>query len=310
MKIVKSITNCYNKLSPFGKALLFIVILLIVFTFLKKIFVGRNKEGFIDENNFLFKDGDAVYDDFYAAVYDYLAFNQLKNDYEVGIIINGAFANETSVVADIGCGTGHQVNELSTQTSNLSVIGIDKSPAMIAKAKENYPNLQFKIGNGLDESLFQSESLTHILCLYFTIYYMENKTTFFHNCMQWLMPGGYLIVHLVDRYKFQPLLNPSNPLYIVTPRGSNGITKAKVDFNDFVYNANYKVDVTKDVALLEEKFKFPDGKTRKQEQKLYMEDLSTIVSMAQNAGFLIHAKIDMTECAYEHEYLYVFVKPT
>lgn len=307
MKLFKSITNCYNKLSPFGKVLIFTVLLLIVLTFFKKLFGSNMQEGFIDETNFLFKEGEAVYDDFYANVYDYLAFNQIKNDYEIGIVINSTFANETSVIADIGCGTGHQVNELSKQLSNLSIIGIDNSPSMIQKAKENYPSLQFKVGNGLEDGLFNKESLTHVLCLYYTIYHMKNKAAFFSNCMQWLMPGGYVIVHLVERNSAaNPLINPNGPLYVVTQPGA---ANAKADLGDFVYNANYKVDRANNVAVVEEKFKFPNGKIRKQEQKLYMEDHSTIVSMAQNVGFLLHAKIDMMQCAYENQYLYVFAKP-
>ena len=313
MKVVQSITNCFHKMSTFGKVLIFITLLLIIVVFLRNLLGKPSKEGFIDESSFLFKNSDAVYDDFYASVYDYLVFNQIKNDYEVGIIINSTFANETSIIADIGCGTGHQVKELSSNTNNLAVIGVDISPSMIQKAKENYPNLKFEQGNALDGTLFKPESLTHVLCLYFTVYYLEDKTKFFQNAMDWLMSGGYLIVHLVDRYKFQPLLNPSNPLYIVTPNtqnSNNRITKASVNFDEFIYNANYKVDVSKDLAIFEEKFKFKDGKVRKQEQKLYMEDLSTIVTMAQDVGFLIHAKVDMTQCGYEYEYVYVFIKPT
>lgn len=285
------------------------VLLLIILTFLKKIFTNENQqEGFIDEQNFLFKEGDAVYDDFYASVYDYLTFNQIKNDYEVGIVINSAFANEKSVIADIGCGTGHNVNELSKQISNLSIIGIDKSPSMIEKAKEYYPNLQFKIGDGLEETLFNNNSLTHILCLNFTIYHIKNKNDFFYNCIQWLMPGGYLIVHLVDRNHFKPFFNPNNPLYIIKPLEKNGNKKIKIDSEDFSYNANYNLD-DNNIAIIKEKFKFKNGQIRKQEQQLYMEDISSIVSIAQDQGFLVHAKINMSECSYEYNYLYVFVKP-
>jgi hypothetical protein len=40
-----------------------------------------------------------------------------------------------------------------------------------------------------------------------------------------------------------------------------------------------------------------------------MEDLPTIVQFAQDAGFTLHSKIDMVKCAYENQFLYVFVKP-
>lgn len=320
MKIIKSLTNCYNKLSNFGKLLLFIALLLVVVIFFKS--YSPVKEGFYpnlindknqigtDTDKFLFKQGTAIYDDFYADIYDYLVFNSIKNDYEVGIIINSTMPNEKSVIADIGCGTGHHVSDINSK--NLNVIGVDISPSMIQKAKENYPYIsqKFKVGNGLDGNLFKDNSLTHILCLYFTIYYMKDKMTFFYNCMNWLMPGGYLIVHLVDKYKFDPILPPGNPLYIVSPQkyAKERITKTKITFNDFIYDSNFKID-DNDIAVFNEKFKFNDGRVRKQEQTLYMEDLPTIVNMAQEAGFLVHAKIDMVKCAYEYQYLYVFVKP-
>lgn len=314
MKIIKSLTNCYNKLSNFGKILVFIALLLVVVIFFKS-FQGM-KEGMSNNVNtetdkFLFKQGNAVYDDFYADIYDYLVFNKIKNDYEVGIIVNNTTANEKSIIADIGCGTGHQVSDLNSK--NLEVIGIDISPSMIQKAKENNPTIanQFKVGDGLDGSLFRDNSITHILCLYFTIYYMKDKMRFFYNCMDWLMPGGYLIVHLVDKHNFDPILPPGNPLYIVSPQkyAKERITKTKITFNDFVYDSNFKLD-DNDIATFNEKFKFNDGNVRKQEQVLYMEDLPTIVNMAQDAGFLVHAKIDMVKCAYEHQYLYVFIKPS
>jgi SAM-dependent methyltransferase len=309
MKIIKSLSNCYNKLSNYGKILIFIAILLIIVIFFGNLM--PIKEGMVVQSNFLFKQGNAVYDDFYADIYDHLVFNQIKNDYEVGTIINSTSPDSKSIIADIGCGTGNHSKILNSK--GLQVTGVDISDSMIKKAKENNPYIadNFKVGNGLDGHLFNHNSLTHILCLYFTIYFMKDKMRFFYNCMNWLMPGGYLIIHLVDRYKFDPILPPGNPLYIVSPQkyAKERITKTKVTFNDFVYNANFKLDESNDVAIFDEKFKFNDGQVRKQEQKLYMEDLPTIVNMAQDAGFLLHAKIDLVKCAYEYQYLYIFVKP-
>lgn len=307
-KSIKSIINGYNKLSDFGKLLIFIILLLIIVVFFKKLIPV--KEGMVTtDTNFTFLEGNDLYDDFYANIYDHLVYNNIKNSYEVGIIENSSTPNETSIIADIGCGTGHHVAELSSK--NLNVIGIDISPSMIAKAKltNSSDANKFKVGDGLDSYLFKDHSLTHVLCLYFTIYYMKDKMKFFYNCMNWLMPGGYLILHLVNKHKFDPILPPGNPLYIVSPQkyAKKRITNTKISFNDFVYNSNF--NLKDDVATFNEKFKFNDGRVRKQEQKLYMEDLENIVNMAQDAGFLVHAKIDMVKCAYENQYIYVFVKP-
>jgi len=315
---VKSIINLYNKLSNFGKILIFTSILLIVIVFFKYVQKMNpnnrdnmiKREGFQQQNQFLFKKGMDIYDDFYANIYDYLVFNEMKNDYEVGLILNQSAPTSKSIILDVGCGTGHHVAKIS-QNKNLEVVGIDISPSMIKKAKENYPGLNFQQADVLNRDAFRNNSFTHILALYFTIYYIENKAEFFKNCMDWLMPGGYLVVHLVDRYKFDPILPPGNPLFIVSPQkyAKERITKTKVNFNEFVYNADFKLGESSDIAIFEEKFKFNDGKVRKQEHVLYMNDLGDIINMAQDAGFLIHAKVDLVKVAYEYQYLYVFMKP-
>jgi hypothetical protein len=125
------------------------------------------------------------------------------------------------------------------------------------------------------------------------------------------MPGGYLIVHLVDRESFDPILPPGNPLYVVSPQkyAKERITKTKIVFNDFEYTANFNLEKDNDVATFDEKFKFEDGRVRKQQQMLYMEDTSTIVNAAQDAGFILQGKIDLVKCAYEYQYLYLFTKP-
>ena len=308
MKPLNSLTKFYIKLSNFGKVLFFTAALLIMVVFFKAL--KPVQEGMTTSDKFLFKQGTAVYDDFYAGIYDYLVFSGLKNDFEVGQIINSSAPTEASVIADIGCGTGHQTSVLSSK--GLKVIGIDISPSMIKQAKENYPDLNFRVGDAMDNALFKMNSLTHIVCLYFTIYYFKDKRHFFDNCMDWLMPGGTLIVHIVDRESFDPILPPGNPLYIVSPQkyAKERITNTKIVFNDFEYVANFNLDKGSDVATFEEKFKFNDGKVRKQQQTLYMEDASVIVNSAQECGFILQGKIDMIKCAYENQYLYIFTKPS
>lgn len=308
---LKSITKIYSKLSNFGKILIFITLLLIIVVFFKSIEIpGLNKEGFQSQEKFLFKTGVDVYDNFYSNIYDYLVFNNVKDAYEIGEIVNTTNASENSVILDVGCGTGHHVGLLSQQ--NLNVLGVDISPSMIEAAKKNYPNLKFKVSNALDNTQFQHNVFTHILCLYFTIYYFPDKRIFFDNCMDWLMPGGYLVVHLVNRDKFDPILPPGNPLYIVSPQkyAKERITTTKITFNDFIYNSDFKLNKDANIATFDEKFKFNDGNVRKQEQKLYMEDEQDILTIAQQCGFILQGKIDLVNCAYEYQYLYILVKPS
>jgi len=295
-------------MSNFGKILIFVTLFLILIVLFKSINT-TNKEGYVQNDAFLFKQGPEIYDDFYADIYDYLVFNNLKVTYEVGEIKNKTVANTRTSILDVGSGTGHHVDKLAQY--DLDVLGVDISPSMIQKARENYPRYNFLLGDVLENNIFKMSQFTHILCLYFTIYYFEDKMTFFNNCMDWLMPGGTLIVHLVNRDKFDPILPPGNPLYIVSPQkySKERITKTKITFNDFVYSSNFELEPEKDLATFHEKFKFNNGKVRKQEHKLYMNSENDIINMAQDAGFIIQGKIDLLNCAYEYQYLYILVKP-
>lgn len=308
-KMINSLGSAYNKCSLWCKVLILITLLLL----LVLVFKGSNskREGFEQKDQFLIKNGKDIYDDFYADIYDYLVFNNLKDDYEVGWIINNASASSKSKILDIGCGTGHHVASLGSK--GLDVLGIDISPSMIKKAKDNFPDYKFEVGDAVDGNLFNSDSFTHILCMYFTIYYFKDKTKFFNNCFNWLMPGGYLIVHLVDRDRFDPILPPGNPLLYVSPQryAKERITSTKVKFTDFSYSANFQLDKENDKALFIEKFKNDsDGKVRKNEHEMWMSDIEEIVDEAQSCGFIVEGKADLLECQYEYQYLYVFVKPT
>lgn len=312
MKSLKNMMNFYKKMSTVGKVLLFVALLLILVVFFNSPeFNSRSiKEGYEQNDTFLFKKGPEIYDGFYATIYDQLVFNNLKDDYEITQIVNRTTPTSASVILDVGSGTGHHVAKMSEK--GLNAMGIDNSQAMIQQAKQNYPQYDFQLGSALDINQYQNNSFTHILCLYFTIYYFENKETFFNNCMEWLMPGGYLVLHLVDREKFDPILPPGNPLYIVSPQkyAKERITHTKITFNNFVYTSNFNLEPDNDVATFEEKFKFNDGKVRKQEHLLYMEDAQDILTKAADAGFIVQGKIDLVRCAYPNQYLYILVKPS
>jgi hypothetical protein len=130
--------------------------------------------------------------------------------------------------------------------------------------------------------------------------------------MKWLKPGGYLIVHLVDRDNFDPILPPGNPLLYVSPQkyAKKRITTTKVKFDDFSYSADFQLDDKTNIATFTEKFKNDsDGKIRKNEHIMYMPTIDVIVKQAQQVGFILDAEVDMLNCQYEYQYLYMFIKP-
>jgi len=303
------IINTYYKLSNWGKVLLFVVILLALVIFFKGL--NLKKEGFEENKDFLFLSGSDLYDDFYVDIYDQLVYNQVKDEYEVGEIINKTTPSTESIILDVGCGTGHHVALLSEK--GYSATGLDISSAMVKQAKKNYPNLNFEQGDVNNAKQFNSHSFTHILCMYFTIYYMKDKNKFFRNSFDWLMPGGYLVIHLVDRDDFDPILPVAQPLLIISPQryAKKRITNSHVTFDNFTYTANFQLNTSNNIAIFNEKFKFKNNrKNRNQEHIFYMETEDEILTKAQEVGFIIQGKIDLMKVAYDYQYLYILTKPS
>lgn len=267
-------------------------------------------QGFSEDVPFVLKqDGDA-FDDFYAGVYDDLLYNDIKNKYEIGQIINKTVPSSASIILDVGSGTGHHAGQL--KAAGFEVQGVDISPAMVAKASQNYPDVPFHSGNVLTTMLYPADSFTHITCLYFTIYQIKDKLQFLRNCYRWLMPGGHLIIHLVDREKFDPIVPAASVLLGVSPQkyAKNRITTSSVVFNNFDYKAEFEEVFPNDLAIFREVFKDKkSNRVRQHEHKLYMPTHDNILAAVKDVGFIIIGKIDLKDVSYDNQYLYILQKP-
>jgi len=277
-------------------------------------------EGFeeqVKSNEFDMRDAvHDIYDDYYVSIYDDLVFNKNKNDYEVSKLITLTTPNDKSKFLDIGSGTGHHVSSIKAHGYNA--IGIDISPGMIKQSKTTYPELEFKQADALDPSIFPEQRFTHITCFYFTIYYIQNKQQFFENCFKWLISGGFLAIHLVNRDKFDPILPAGNPFSIVSPQkyAKKRITSTTVKFDNMEYKSNFDMKTTVATsdspnAFMIETFKnAKNGNVRKNEHKFYMNTQADILDIAKQVGFTIHAKLDLLPCQYESQYIYILQKPS
>ena len=261
------------------------------------------------KEKFLVKYDDQIYDSFYSDVYDTLNKTESRTTYELKKIIQTTQATtDNSMFLDIGCGSGNLVDTL--QTLGYDAYGVDKSEAMISYSDKKYPDAMIKLGDVTDPMCYDKGIFTHILCLHFTIYHIEKKHMFFKNCYSWTKPGGYLVVHLVERDKFYKATSAAHPILdsllgqpqIFLEETAND---AVINFDNFLYKHSYQISPSENKAVFTETF--TDKATsniRQQEQTLYMEETKDILSMAAYYGFILQGKIDIQN--KKHENLYIF----
>merc|ERR1712023_190526 len=211
--MIKTLKQIFNSLKKFYKKSSIwtkIVILIIILFFLAKVANSNTPklEGFSQNRKFVVKNNNDLYDKFYCHLYDKLLYDSKRNDYEVTKINELAKINKNSRILDLGSGKGHHVKHYTFEGVNIE--GIDKSKDMIESSQKAYPKCNFKHGSVLNGMNYQSDEFSHALCLFFTVYYIKNKRKFFENVYKWLQPGGYFILHLVNRDLFDPITPASD----------------------------------------------------------------------------------------------------
>tara|TARA_B100001057_G_scaffold498976_1_gene607878 strand:- start:7430 stop:8383 length:954 start_codon:yes stop_codon:yes gene_type:complete len=299
-KIIKKI----NKTSIWSKIMLISLVLIVYYIINKP---KNNIEGFEQQDKLIFKENGEIYDTFYTSIYDQLKNDTKKTEFEISSIINNTSINNNDNILDIGSGTGNHVGGFKKY--NINAIGLDKSKDMINISKKNFPNCKFKLGNVVNNNLFQPHNFSLISMMNLTIYELNNKKAAIKNCYEWLKPGGFLILHLVNPNKFNPSLKVSDPLNIL----ENSSLDNKDNKNTFIKfkNFTYKkiFNFINNIATFKETFKDNDNKTRINTLELRMESIAEIVNVVKNEGFIQDSVVDLYKINYPDQFLFSFYKP-
>jgi len=292
---------------------LFFLASLLLIVLIYRIFLNRKSEAFTQNGRFVLQRNENIYDDFYIDIYDRLMLTDDRAKTEVLQIINMTKpSKEHAIMLDIGCGTGDFINKMSDK--GYQIYGCDKSYDMIKKCKEKYPDEKAEYGDALNTMLYDRNMFSHILCTYYTIYEIEDKQQFFKNCYYWMMAGGYLILHLVDRDNFSPIVPAGRPYTVdnisdLQKFSDKRLKNTRIDFGDFIYESKYEfMDIEKlsVVVHIEEFEDKSNGNIRQNEQILYMEKTEDILKIAIKSGFLIVGKAIVQSCGGDnHQYLYI-----
>lgn len=272
-----------------------------------------SKEKDADDDKVIIRN-DRLYDGFYAGIYDQLVQGQKERiPYETEIVDKYCLRllpeKKSWKILDVGCGTGDHVAEF-VKAGAGHITGLDKSQAMINRARSKFPdkNVDWKIGDALTSTLFDEDSFNVVCFFYFTLYYFPDRVDVFKNCYKWMTTGSVLSLHIVNRNKFDPILDSASPFpaFSLQKYARQRVMESSVVFDKFTYDA--KFDLNKENAKFIEDFKFKDGTIRKQEHQLYMPTMETIVKEAEEAGFRYRDYTDLRTIGYEYQYLLFFVK--
>jgi SAM-dependent methyltransferase len=254
---------------------------------------------------------DHLYDEFYAKIYDQIVDGGARQDAETGLTLAWAkgFRPEinTILALDVGCGTGGDVEHFRKAGVGKAV-GLDASDAMVAAARKKNPKNDYRVGEVEQIGQFAAGEFNLMTLYYFTYYYLRDPDMMFRNAFNWLQPGGCLVIHLVNREKFDPILEAANPFVAFSPQKYNKkrVTHSKVSFDKFEYEADFQLAGER--ADFREEFKFKNGKLRKQTHKLAMPRMDAVVTRAESNGFVYKQFIDLTAIGYEYQYLFCFVR--
>jgi len=223
------------------------------------------------------------------------------------------------VVLDGGCGTGIAACALA-KGGVKKVVGMDNSESMLKHAKdvtlpattlttEQKKIIEWRVGDLINPSACQGGEFTHALMLYFTIYYFPDKETVFRNLFFWVKPGGKLVLHAVNKHKFDPMLESAAPWlgFSMQKYSETRMKKSEVVFNKFKYTGEF--DLQDPIAEFRESFHFKDGKVRRQKHTFKMEDISEIVKLAKIAGWDYEGYTDLVTIGMEYMYQLYFKHP-
>jgi SAM-dependent methyltransferase len=284
------------------------------------------KEGFrvseSDKSRTTWFENDELFDDFYVSVYDNLTQLAGRFPQEVSLIINQWKKTadlDTMDVLDCGCGSGI-ATVLFAKMGVHSVTGLDKSNSMLRRAneitlvhsdldKEKRESVKFLKGDMNQQYTFEGGKFSHATLLFFTIYYSNDPTGIFRNLFHWIRPGGQLAIEVVNKYKFDPLLESASPFAGTTVQkySKKRVTKSKVEFDKFSYEADF--DLQDPTAEFREVFRFKDKSVRRQRHTLYMRDISEFVHIAQTSGWTYNGYIDLLTAGFEYAYILMFTHP-
>ncbi len=268
-----------------------------------------------------------IYDDTYAEIYDELTLGANRQAAEVALCAKEwkkptePHANPADwKVLDVGCGTGIACQAFAKVGAG-TVVGLDQSGPMLRKAAENLEGnkdlgddvkalVEWRQDDAYNVNAASLGEFTHVTVFYFTVYYMRDKELFFRHLHGWTKPGARLAVEVVNKYKFDPMLDSANPfIFSLQKYSDKRLKRSEVKFNKLDYVGEFDLDDDENSVKAEfkETLTFKDsGVVRRQRHDLYMPNLPALIADVERAHWKYVGFQDLLPVGFEYAYLLMF----
>jgi len=156
--------------------------------------------------------------------------------------------DDPKTIIDVGCGPGNSTQILNTRWPNAVIVGLDNSEKMIERARKDYPNQQWMVGDALTYTTNQAYDIVFSNA---AIQWIPNHDVLIPRLFQLAQKNGILAI--------QVPANHESPLYRIIVRTSQkrkwrAFTKGyelAITYHNAEYYYNALVSLTQKVALWE-----------------------------------------------------------
>ncbi len=177
----------------------------------------------------------------------YLQFEHERTQPSIDLVARISLENLKSII-DIGCGPGNSTQILRKRWPHADVVGLDKSPKMIERARTDHPEQAWAIG---DASTLATDRKYDLVFSNAAIHWIPNHHLLIPRLFQLVNPNGMLAIQVPANYE--------SPLYkiilnVARSRKWSAFTSgddAPITYHNAEYYYNQLVSLTQDIVLWE-----------------------------------------------------------
>ena len=269
-------------------------------------FEGKPLSDFREDQNKIITFSDN-YDKVYIRLYNVVVNEPAVYRNDIIRIKDNTKLDGNSRVLEAGCGLGRHLEIIKEIAKGVVIEGVDKSQNMINQCRIRNPDAELLCTSLTVPEIYKKESLTHILALHDTLYHNTPKeiSNILNNFHKWLIPNGYLVVHIIDHFKLDPAPRSYSQLFKAPDDTRHSLTY----FEGFTHEAWWEKHKNKNYWYNYcEKYIFQDKKIKIHTTPLWIPPVNKMLEYITRHHFKLKEIIELNEIEVTHYNIFIFVK--